>query len=337
MNDTDPLKATWHAKPNDLIGGWCVMDVDHTPALAGRPEIADFTIRAHAEHIADLHNERLAREHWHHAPPSSPYTRLHDYGNGADEAPSRKDVMELLRSFNAATAMNGVHRRTLGRAWERLDMANRAPGPTGLTRVWSGYDDDECWFPMFADLADAKAYAEQAYEAQCTASGLDADRTEVTWGERKAYTEEHGYPGMYDLGTGTGWVVCEQLVHANLASGLAQQPIERETDTTEPVEQVPGQQQIPAAPCPDCHGIGYDLGGDPANCTTCRGYKAGDLVEITEPVDSARGAHIAEGHLGRVTEIDDDPEHPISLTVDGFDGLAWCSSGEIRHADEVAS
>lgn len=82
-----------------------------------------------------------------------------------------------------------------------------------------------------------------------------------------------------------------------------------------PVEQIPGQQQIPAP----------------------RGYRLGDLVVVTEPVDGACGAHIAEGHLGRVTEIDDDPEYSIGLTVDGFDGLAWCSSSEIRHADEVAS
>ncbi len=138
MNDTtsptetsaDPLAATWYAQPNDVIGGWCVMDVDATPADAQRPEIADFTRREHAEHIADLHNERLARGHWHHAPDGSPYTRLKAYGDGGDTPPSREDVMELLYSYNAANAMNGVHKRTIARLRKRLDQAQAAPACT---------------------------------------------------------------------------------------------------------------------------------------------------------------------------------------------------------------
>lgn len=48
----------WFARPNDLIGGWCVMPVDEPPSQ-GVPEVADFTTRELAEHIAQLHNDWL--------------------------------------------------------------------------------------------------------------------------------------------------------------------------------------------------------------------------------------------------------------------------------------
>lgn len=51
----DPMKAHWFAKPNDLIGGWCVMPVD-APPFSGVPEVADFASQEIAEHVADLHN-----------------------------------------------------------------------------------------------------------------------------------------------------------------------------------------------------------------------------------------------------------------------------------------
>lgn len=51
----------WFAKPNDLIGGWCVMAIDETPAKADEPEVADFIDEETARYIADMHNDHLKR------------------------------------------------------------------------------------------------------------------------------------------------------------------------------------------------------------------------------------------------------------------------------------
>jgi hypothetical protein len=62
------LEVRWYARPNDMIGGWCVMDCDMPLSEAfdlrarhggAFPEIAVFASRIHAEYIAGLHNERL--------------------------------------------------------------------------------------------------------------------------------------------------------------------------------------------------------------------------------------------------------------------------------------
>jgi hypothetical protein len=55
------MVSRWYAKPNDLIGGWCVMPLDESPS-GGMPEVADFIMQEAAEHIAFLHNQWLARE-----------------------------------------------------------------------------------------------------------------------------------------------------------------------------------------------------------------------------------------------------------------------------------
>ena len=54
-----PLECKWWAKPNDLIGGWCVMPDDTTPATSTDYEVADFCSKEAAEHIAELHNAWL--------------------------------------------------------------------------------------------------------------------------------------------------------------------------------------------------------------------------------------------------------------------------------------
>jgi hypothetical protein len=57
------MAARWYAKPDDLIGGWCVMDIDETPRLSGRPWVATFCSEQVARHIADLHNRwRFGRQ-----------------------------------------------------------------------------------------------------------------------------------------------------------------------------------------------------------------------------------------------------------------------------------
>lgn len=53
------LNTRWYPKPNDVIGGWCVMDVDESPGKANRPEVADFIDYPIAKHVADLHNNYL--------------------------------------------------------------------------------------------------------------------------------------------------------------------------------------------------------------------------------------------------------------------------------------
>ena len=57
---TGYLDREWFARENDIIGGWCVMPVDESPSL-GVMEVADFTTRELAEHIAAIHNEWLMR------------------------------------------------------------------------------------------------------------------------------------------------------------------------------------------------------------------------------------------------------------------------------------
>jgi hypothetical protein len=50
----------WYARPNDLIGGYCVMPVDEPPS-SGIPEVADFMDEHTAQHVAKLHNDWLDR------------------------------------------------------------------------------------------------------------------------------------------------------------------------------------------------------------------------------------------------------------------------------------
>lgn len=165
------------------------------------------------------------------------------------EALSRK-AERIQIALNAANAMNGVHERTIARLRAELEQARRAPGPTGLTRAWSGYNDDECWFPAFADIRDAKAYAETAFRVSCAELGA-GEPGEITWKARAARTDHLGYPDMFDLENdegGDGWVVCGVPVHPDLASGLRARPIEQPEPDTEPQPQVPGQGVLPVEP-----------------------------------------------------------------------------------------
>lgn len=54
------MQRLWYAKPNDVIGGWCVMPVDEPPSC-GMFEVVDFISQEAAEHIAMLHNAWLER------------------------------------------------------------------------------------------------------------------------------------------------------------------------------------------------------------------------------------------------------------------------------------
>ena len=54
------LAATWYARANDLIGGWCVMPSDEPPSSDIPAIVADFATETIAQHVADLHNDWLA-------------------------------------------------------------------------------------------------------------------------------------------------------------------------------------------------------------------------------------------------------------------------------------
>lgn len=224
-------------------------------------------------------------------------------------------IAGLEASRNAANAMNGVHERTVTRLRVQLEQAKLAPGPTGLARVWSGYNDDECWFPAFADLADAKAYAEAAFRVSC--AELDAGEPgEITWKEREARTDHTGYPDMWDLKSdvgGDGWVVCGLLVHPDLASGLREQPIEQPEPDGEPLPQIPGQGVLPV------------------ETATVHGFRVDDPVGLT-----GRAGWTGTGHVAR---LNPGAEHPIGAAVEGWPELVWCKPGEVRHLDaaEIAA
>lgn len=107
------------------------------------------------------------------------------------------------------------------------DSPNRPPAES--TYVWTGYDDDESWFPLFATKELAQQYAEDMFREEMTGLGHDMDDVETGWSERTAYTEKHGYAGLFDLieeTGGSGYVVCTLPVHASLASARKQEAAE---------------------------------------------------------------------------------------------------------------
>jgi len=60
------MPETWYAQPNDLIGGWAVMNRDHSPGQLDRAadpdarEVCTFMSEADARRIAELHNADVA-------------------------------------------------------------------------------------------------------------------------------------------------------------------------------------------------------------------------------------------------------------------------------------
>lgn len=63
MGTMDALDQRWYAHPDDLVGGWCAMNVDKPPSqarpLAGEFEVCSFTREDVARHIVELHNNWL--------------------------------------------------------------------------------------------------------------------------------------------------------------------------------------------------------------------------------------------------------------------------------------
>jgi hypothetical protein len=114
-----------------------------------------------------------------------------------------------------ADEMNAVIRR--------IGEVTHVPG--GRTIVWSGYDDDERGFPLFATREGAQQYVEQQFRKDCANWGNPPeDIGDITWSERKAYTDAHdGRAEMFDLEceiSGAGWVVHALEVHPNAANAI---------------------------------------------------------------------------------------------------------------------
>ncbi len=59
----DVLTQRWYVHPNDLIGGWAVMNCDKPPSQADfrayEVEVAAFVSEPAARRIAELHNTAL--------------------------------------------------------------------------------------------------------------------------------------------------------------------------------------------------------------------------------------------------------------------------------------
>lgn len=91
---------------------------------------------------------------------------------------------------------------------------------------------------------------------------------------------------------------------------------------------------LPAAPQPQIPGQG-EL---PAEVP--RGFRIGDQVEITAregDTEATPPGLRLNGRTGYVSQIDGDNEYPIGITVEGWLGPVWCSSGEIRRLDTDAN
>lgn len=59
----NPLVQRWYVQVDDLIGGWCVTNVNKPPSQLnweiGEYEVASFVLEDVARHIAHLHNQSL--------------------------------------------------------------------------------------------------------------------------------------------------------------------------------------------------------------------------------------------------------------------------------------
>lgn len=60
----DALGQRWYVYPNDLIGGWCITNVEkppseHNPYTFDEHMVADFVCKEVADHVVDLHNAWL--------------------------------------------------------------------------------------------------------------------------------------------------------------------------------------------------------------------------------------------------------------------------------------
>jgi hypothetical protein len=102
----------------------------------------------------------------------------------------------------------------------RYDQAKTTAAPQAkqhAARVWSGYDDDERGFPLFTTREAAQDYVAYRYRQDCANWGTDATGVQITWSERKAYTDAHdGRAGMFDLTTPDGrtdYIVHELPIH----------------------------------------------------------------------------------------------------------------------------
>lgn len=115
-----------------------------------------------------------------------------------------------------------------------LDGYERMRAAIESGRVYSGYDDDEVWFPLFSTLEAAKAYGAYAYGE----SGAD-QATEFHWRERTEVTEHVGFPDSWRLeadGCDTDYTVCGLPTFGSAAAAIEHARTEQEREERERAE-----------------------------------------------------------------------------------------------------
>lgn len=105
IGDTEMTDETWYAHPNDLIGGWSVLNRNHPPSRLNRAtdpdgrEVATFMSEADARRIAELHNAEVAGR------------LLPDGGETRTEWGVRSRAGEVSPAFDEADARDLAARR----------------------------------------------------------------------------------------------------------------------------------------------------------------------------------------------------------------------------------
>lgn len=60
--DVDVINIKWYVQPNDLVGGWCISNVDKPPSQHNHIdefEIGDLLTEEVANYIVSIHNMRF--------------------------------------------------------------------------------------------------------------------------------------------------------------------------------------------------------------------------------------------------------------------------------------
>jgi hypothetical protein len=132
LTDADLLGQSWHAVPNVLIGGWCVLnrdlpdnDVGPDHRDDGVREIGDFLSEAIARHIVWLHQAALGEAGW-TAPDLR--ARIADL-----EAQLAARSHEAIVARGEAEVAKGILRKVSAAAGRCDGWIGRTDGPIDLT------------------------------------------------------------------------------------------------------------------------------------------------------------------------------------------------------------
>jgi hypothetical protein len=217
------------------------------------------------------------------------------------------EVGGLRTALNAATAMNGVHERAIAR------LRGQAADKVGR------------------DVA------------------VQRERHQVQWGEQGAHHRDGTGPDVVWAFTGPASYVAQGAVEETRRAFAEEVGTWRDILTEEVAEAYaesgvaalrPRLIRIAAVAqdwAADIDGREQSCGQGVLPVETVRGFRVGDLVEIT--ARPSEGEHTPPGlrligRTGYVSEFDAESEHSIGVSgVYGWLGPVWCNSGEIRHVD----